>query len=223
MKRIIALLLSLFLSIGNDINFIASEDKPYDADAYYTLDVMEPPNYRDIYGSNPVAARNLSCRAKTYKANGKLITYTDGAEHLNATWFEDGVTKKYDDLPNESKFTFESEGYIIIPYDGQLMTSSETSTGHSMVVKCHVAGQSYRLTIENMERWWCCVGRDLPTDTTADGQVVWKHTCRELKGESLPQGTVLGKAQDGTTISVSIYDSTGNSVSTCSIADLYKH
>lgn len=223
MKRIIALLLSLFISIGNDVNFIASEDKEYNADAYYTLEVMEPPDYRDIYGSNPVAARNLSCRAKTYKSNGKTIIYSSGNDHINAMWVEDGVSKNYDELPTEDTFQFTSDGFIIIPYDGQLLTSSENSNGHTMLVKCSVGGSYYRLDIQNMERWWCCVGRDLPTDVDASGKVIWNHTCRELRGESLPQGTVLGKAQEGTTITVSIYDATGDSVSNCSIKDLYTH
>lgn len=208
MKRILALLLSLFTAITNNIDYQAQGDMPYQDDVYYTIDEGSAPDYRDLYGTNPVGSADVSCHPRTFKGSGEYLTYSDGKQHTRGVWIVNREGMNFDSLPDSSSYTFENDVYIIMPFTGVLRTSSKTSTGHTMILSISLDGQEYRIDIQNMERWWCCLGKDKPDAQDALGNSVWVHTCGELLDTQIRQGYVLGMAQAGTTVNVALSDGT---------------
>lgn len=206
MKRLLAMLMSLFLSIFNNVDYQAQGDMQFVSEGYYTIDEGTAPDYRDLYGTNPVASKEVSCHPTTFKGSGKQVTYKDENTHIHGYWVVNREGMSYDKLPDGDTYTFENEGYIIMPYTGVLRTSSATSTGRVMVLSVEVGGVSYRLDIQNMERWWCCLGKLEPDDTDILSNPTWVHTCGELLDTQIRQGYVLGNAQEGTTITIAKSD-----------------
>lgn len=206
MKKILAYLMSLFMAITNNIEFNMPGDLQYSRGSYYTIEEGKAPNYQDLFGSNPVAAKQTSCQPSTFKGSGKFVSYSDKAQHVQGVWVVNREDMRYDELPDGDSYQFESSGYIIMPYTGILKTSSKTSTGHSMVLIMDVGNTEYRMTVNNMERWWCCLGKLEPDTTDMIGQEIWVHTCDELQGTQMRQGYVLGNAQEGTTVAISKSD-----------------
>lgn len=208
MKRLLSMLLSLFMAITNNIDYQAQGDMQFMHDSYYTIDEGSAPDYRDLYGTNPVASKEVSCYPTTFKGTGKDIVYSDTNKHMQGVWIVNRATMRYADLPDGSSYTFEAPGYILMPYTGVLRTSSTTSNGHTMVLSLEVDGTEYRMDIQNMERWWCCLGKLEPDSTDAIGNPVWKHTCGELLDTQVRQGYVLGNAAEGTTVNIALSDGT---------------
>lgn len=218
MKRLLAMLLSLFLAVSNNIEYQAQGDMEFAYGSYYTIDEGTAPDYRNLYGTNPVASKEVSCHPTTFKGSGKFVTYSDNNQHLQGVWIENRTPMRYSALPDGSSYTFESEGYILMPFTGVLRTSSATSTGHTMVLSVEVGNTEYRIDIQNMERWWCCLGKIEPDDVDVLGNPVWTHTCGELLDTQIRQGYVLGNAKEGTTVTIAKSDG-----SAATWAEFYGH
>lgn len=201
MKRLLAMFLAWLMSLTNNVSYVVQGDMPFARGDYYTIEEGESPDYRDLYGQTPVNSRETVCHPTTFSGNPSYVVYNDGKKHNSAAWFANRVSMEYSKISGES-YTFDDSVLIVMPYGGTLLSSSNTSDGHSMLLSCTVGENDYRIQIENMERWWCCLAKIQPDDTNALGESVWVHTCSELKGTQFPQGYVLGKAQAGTTIQV---------------------
>lgn len=83
MKRLLAMLMSLFLSIFNNVDYQAQGDMQFVSEGYYTIDEGTAPDYRDLYGTNPVASKEVSCHPTTFKGSGKQVTYKDKNTHIH--------------------------------------------------------------------------------------------------------------------------------------------
>ena len=224
MKKLLSMLLALFMSMSNNVDYQAQGDVPYAAGSYYTIEEGQAPDYRSIYGSQVVASREIACKPIPWKGACKSVNYTDGAQHVNAYWLASSDSKNYADLSDDYTYTFDKECQIIIPYTGTLLSASGTSDGTSMVVKCEVNDDSYQLHITGMDRWWCCMGRnETQKVTNSYGELVWEHTCRELQGTSFNQGQVLGRSIAGET-KVKIFKYVdGKATVACTLKDFYNH
>ena len=224
MKRLLAMLLALFSSITNNVDYQVQGDVPYSAGSYYTIEEGQAPDYRDIYGTPAVASREVSCKPNPFMGAREEVTYSDGAEHVNAYWLVGGESIAYDSLTDDTTFVFDSDSQIIIPYTGELLSASSTSDGTSMNVKCTVNGQDYQLQITGMDRWWCCMSRNETHKVPNKyGKLVWSHTCSELQGTTFNQGQVLGKSIAGETkVKIFVYTSS-KSITPCSIKELFNH
>lgn len=220
LKKLLSMLLALFVALFNNVSYTATDDKDYTADSYYTVDVQEAPDYRDIYNSNATASKLNSCRTTNYSAQGRLVKYTDDVEY-KGYWFENSTLKNQSDIPDDKKFVFTSDCYIIIPFDGELVSESNTNSGHDMIVNCNVNNNKYRLTISNMSRWYCCMGRNNVSDMY-DLDYAWVHTSVEQQGKQFKQGNVLGMGvKDKTTIVVEYLPDKGDPVA-ISLQKFYK-
>lgn len=195
-KRLLAMLAALLMSIFNNVNYLPQEISTFNHGAYYTIDPGMPPDYRDIYDDTPVAGSNKSCVAATFRLKGYYINYnSELSPKIGGYWLENDVGKEYTEIENLNDFQFETSSWIICPYNGVLDNSSITSDGKSMKVDFTLNGDSYCILIDNMERWWCCSSKIEPDN--ADG--TWTHDCGELKGTQFKAGQVLGKAVEGST------------------------
>lgn len=201
MKRLLAMLMSLFISMFENVDYQFHADTPFEHNAYFTVDVREEDiDYRDLYGKQIAAGSNYSCVPSTYSAASSVVNYNDGATRVGAEWIVANSSKDYSEITGDS-FLFETDAKIVCPYAGTLITSSKTSNGRSMEIAINVGGNNYRMVVEEMERWWCCDGKISYDDPEAQE---WDHTCSELKGTTFKAGTCLGRATAGET-KVTIY------------------
>ena len=200
MKKILAMLMAMFISMFENVDYQYQAEVPFEHDAYYTVAIPEEEiDYRDLYGKQIAAGGNYSCVPTTYSVASYTVEYTDGATHAGAKWVVANEPKCIDDISG-NEFMFTTDCHIICPYAGTLLTSSNTSDGTSMEIAIAVNNKNYRLYIDGMERWWCCEGKvtyDNPDNCS------WIHTCNELKGTAFKAGNCLGRAlPDQTTIKV---------------------
>ena len=224
MKRLLSMLLALFLSISNNVDYQVQGDVEYAAGTYYTIEEGQAPDYRNLYGSTAVASREVSCKPIPFKGTALPVIYDDNAQHINAYWFEGDVSKSYSELTVDENYTFEVTTQIIAPYSSVLLSSSQASDGQSMTVKCSVDGNDYQLQITGMDRWYCCMGRNENQKVTNTlGELVWKHTCSELQGTKFNQGQVLGKSIAGTTVIKVFNYTSSDKITPCSLTEFYNH
>lgn len=214
MKRLLSMILSLFISMFNNVDYQMHDAMPFEHDAYYTIAEAEAPDYRMSFGDVTTAGRQRSCVSQLFTLNGHLIQYPTSMKGIiGGYWFVNSSSMKYDELSGNS-YTFETDGKIICPYDGILKTSSVTSDGRSMDILFSLGDSihdGYVMRITNMERWWCCDSKVDYDSTDQLGRGTWVHTCSELKGATLKQGVYLGRATAGNT-TITIYDDSGNKV-----------
>lgn len=196
MKRLLAMLMALFLSMFENVDYEYQDAVPFAHDSYYTVQVPEQTvDYRDLYGKQIAAADSVSCVPTTYSVACENVIYSDGVTRVGAKWVEARVKKDISEI-KDTTFTFESDTQIACPYSGTLMSSSKTGTGTVMEVAIALGGKNYRLFLEDMERWWCCEGK---ADYDNPEKETWVHTCNELKGTTFKSGTCLGRAKAGKT------------------------
>ena len=213
MKRLFAIALSFFVSLFNNVDFMVNDQQPYEASVYYTIDEQDPPDYREYYGQTPVASNKYSCKTSNYSSMGKRVNL-EGA--TSGFWFVDGVYKYENSLPNDKVYTFDSETYIIAPYDCVLESDSKTNHGDTMTVLCDTGDNKYRLSFKDIKCWYCDINR-VNIEATKGF-----HTSEEQRGKTFFAGNVLCVAKDGSTVTVTKVTDSGKEVA-CSIADMYKN
>lgn len=219
MKKLLSLFIAFVTALMNNVGYTAGPDVQYTADSYYTVDEAEAPDYRNIYNNNAVVSKKVSCRTANYSAQGQRVQYTTDVTYFGY-WFENSVKMKEDGLPKDKTYVFEEDGYIIAPFDCELISESTTNTGHDMIVKCTVGSNSYRLTISGMNRWYCCMGREDSVDVT-DTEFIWEHTSKEQKGKKFNGGCVLGQGVNSKTTIVTEYIPPSGEPVPINISDFY--
>lgn len=221
MKKLLAICVSLFFCMFAGLSYTQADNKAYNEDSYYKIDVEEPPDYRTLYDKTYVAQSNTSsCKTTNFSNSGKLIRYGTVDTGIPGYWFINNRSIGIDDaqLLNK-KIVLDTEGqYIICPFDAELISESATNDGHSMVIKVNANGEEYRLTFSNMDRWYCCMGRTNP-EKDYDGNTTWTHTCEELKGHTFKGGNVLGLTTKDTTVEIARYN--GKSTDAANFYEMY--
>lgn len=208
--------MSFLMSLSNSVEYAPVESTPYTDNSYYKVDVTDAPDYREYYSGTLSASNKLSCKTTNYSAQGKKVSMTTDVA-FEGYWFENAVFKSEEDLASyTSTFTFVSDGFIIMPFDGKLNTDSTTNRGDVMTVVCSVNGKDFRLTFESMECWYCDVGRE-NIDATHD-----YHTSDNQKGKTFKAGNVLGRAKGGVTKVTVKPIKNGSVVGTCTVSQFYK-
>ena len=199
MKKLLALLTTLFVSIFNNVGFTTMADRPYTGEGYYKVDEGEPPDYRDIYNYNPSMSGKSNCRTTNWSSGGIDVDYSDDEKNSQLAigkYVEANTTDKVDNLDVKT-ITLKKHSYIIAPYDCTLLTSSNTSDGHTMELECTLGNNKYKIILKNMERWYCCNLRDMDVDASVSGNMLkypWVHNSEEQQGKSFRRGNVLGVA-----------------------------
>lgn len=189
--------MSFLLSLTNSVAYTPVEDKSITASNYYTIDEADAPDYRELYGGVATASSLVSCKTRNFSAQGKLVNYTENQDvTYHGYWLENSKVVTDAELPTSKSFKFSGESYIIMPYDGTLLTDSTTNNGHSMEVLCTVGSKTYKLKFTKMKCWYCDVGRTEPDN----GKYV--HTSDNQKGKSFKAGNVLGLSKEGTKVIV---------------------
>lgn len=214
MKRLFALIIGFFVSMFNNVDYMVNDMQQFVPNSYYTIDVADPPDYREYYGATPSASNKLSCKTGNYSAGGKQISSVSSGV-VKGYWLENMKLMRESAIPNVKEFTFESETLIIAPYDCTLETESVTNQGNTMTVICSISGKNYRLVFDNMVCWYCDVSRNNLEETSG------YHTGDEQKGKKFKAGNVLGKAANGTTVVVSYIPENGDAQA-CTLLDMYK-
>lgn len=216
MKKLLAIIVSVFISLFNNISYTAVVDKQYTDNNYYKVDVSDAPDYREYYSSVPSTAKKYACKTANYNAQGRKVKMTTNVAYTGY-WFENAVNMDEASLSNTSNsYTFASSGYIIIPFDGKLNTDSTTNNGENMTVICSVDGKDYQLTFTGMECWYCDVGRG------DSGESSKYHTSDNQKGKSFKAGNVLGRSIGGKTVVEIKPIKKGKVKGSCTLQQFYK-
>ena len=214
--------MAFLVSLSSNTEYTVTSDKPY-TEEYYTIDVEDPPDYREYYGSISTTDATKSCKTTNFSAQGKKIEGSTGYwfvnnmtvnpdeldDHITAHHRNNDSTKDIDYYVVTDIFT--TGNYIIMPYSGTLQVDSKTNDCRSMTVYCSAPnGTEYKLVIYNMDCWYCDVSRENPT----------YHTSDEQKGKKFLAGNVLGKANAGTTIKI-IPIKNGSAIGTSTLSQFY--
>lgn len=233
MKKLFSMFMAFLMSLSSNTSYNLVEEKPYTGE-YYRVSIEEAPDYRDYYSAKTSTTAEASCKTTKYTANGKIVEGTSGYwlgnnQELSLDAVE-GFTKelKTNDSINGSVIDrysvvgcFSQGQLIIMPFSGELITESCNNDGKSMTVDCANPNNSeikYRLKIENMQCWYCDVGRD---GAIAQGGGILFHTSDEKKGTSIRAGCVLGVATPDTKVTFVPINSAEKKAGICTPKQFY--
>lgn len=204
MKRLLAMLISMLFAVTNNVSYQASGDVPFQVDGYYKITGEEPTDYRALYSDGVNVSAIGGCTDKFYSVSELLGTKKfPGVEPQRIMsddrsyafyWVEaNGLTMA--DICNVGTiYTFENDGYIVVPDKSKILSSKTDSGGHSIILEDSITG--YRYIFNNMERWCCDLNRTAVPDE--DGTVNWVHTV-SLTGKEIGGGKCIGIATQGET------------------------
>lgn len=287
MKKLLAMLLALIMSLSNSTNYSIVDDKPYpgpnystdqaSADSeepdpdneaeenakvsneelskddenagYYTINVGDAPDYRHIKEkTSDIEA--TSCKTTPFFYDPRLVPSSTGY------WFVDGVAPDLNDLKtveeggmahkieDPEKITFYTIGgykksngevvsifkkgsYVVMPYDGKILTQGAMSLDSISLVCSKTIDKNnktyyYKLLISGLQCWYCDFSRPGALD---GGKLSFhSHTFRSLADKKIPAGRVIGLANKDTVIEVIPCDKNGdvtNTTEPVSIVDFY--
>ena len=207
MKELLSMLIALFVSMFENVEYQHITPEDFKHDSYYVIEDAGEVDYRALYGQDMVTNPNASCVPGNRLVKGRMhISSAPATVNLSPFWLECGTTSEYTDIPESDTYTFATDCLIISPYNGVLDSYSVGNDGKTMLVKYSVQGENIVLYFENLERWWCCMSKSEPDGTEAG---TWHHTCDELRGTKFEAGQLIGRAVAGeTTVTVSGDDST---------------
>lgn len=234
-KELLSLILAFFTSLGTSTEFSIVQDKPYTTN-YYTVDVTDPPDYREFFSSGASASNETNCKTTVYSAQGKRVDGSVGYWVANNQTYQIGslggkvvahtptdyVTQenKIDYYKVEECFT---EGvYIIMPFSGTLQSPSSNTMNNSITVYCThpETGVQYKLKFCEMRCWYCDIGRDGALDKSGEHGTMY-HTSDEKAGKKFPAGSVLGVATDKTYFQIVPIDQSEASIGTADLVQFY--
>ena len=166
MKRLLAMLTALWVALTNNIGYQASPGTAYKAGEYFIIEEGMAPDYRSLYDTVPVAGGNNNCYPGNHSTLKSLHVYSgtdlDTYEDLCAMTKEDAKEWKAGNIPDDTKYSVESERYLYSPYSGKITTSPLTSDGTNMTIQFTTSsGKNYVVNYHGMKCWYCDVTRDL--------------------------------------------------------------
>lgn len=219
MKRLLALIMTFFFAMNNNVAFQASDNSVYAPESYFRIEGNEAPDYRYMY-------ENYTNIQTTGKCLGQSLNVSTGTSLLQVE--ENGIKGPYkywfDSSDHSMKveglsafgntYTFEGTAYIVAPQDCIVETTSSDGGGHSM--KLTTTDGKYTIYVQGMERWFCCRRRSTP-DGVDPAEYTWIHTINTY-GYKIPRGYMIGIATQGTTVTVE----RANGVSISTMTEFYK-
>ncbi len=205
MKRLLAMILTVFFSIQNNVGIQFSGDTSFVVDSWYKIPEATAPDYRQLYSSGIQLTSADNCTPSTRVAQNAVQVDSENTIGVSAYWFAESEDELYiSDITDEVEYTWSEAGEIIAPLNCTVVTPSTSGGGHSM--RLDTVSGDYTFVFENMERWFCCRYRK---DNAENAQ--WSHTL-DVSGTTIKAGQLIGFAQKGTTVKV--YNTkTGNIVS----------
>ena len=217
MKRILAMLASLWFAIANNIGYQASADVPYQAGEYFVIEEGFSPDYRSLYDKQPIAGGNNNCFYSTHPVQSGLHLYTgdDLKQYEDLCAFTKDAYKEWKtgNIPDTTGYAPPAGSYIYSPFAGKILSNPTTSDGTAMEVRVELSnGEKYVISITGMECWYCDIARDLSVVEPDKF-----HTYSDLgKAATVKAGSLLGVAGDNCNIMIV---REGSSVK---ISDFYK-
>lgn len=200
MKRILAMLMTVFFSIQNNVGIQFSADNVFVVDSWYTIQENSQPDYRQLYTHGVQLTSADNCTKSTRNAKNLVQIASDSSPGLSAYWIAEGDgSMSINDVPDEGTYTWDKTGEIIAPLNCIVSSTATSGGGHSMRLDT-VAGD-YTFVIENMERWYCCRYRKSSGVDENGNEVPWIHTV-DIGGSLIKAGQLVGMAKEGTTVKV---------------------
>lgn len=223
MKEIIAICISVFYSLFNNVDYQPTNSNEFVPGEYYTIEDNYTPDYRELYESGVTSASTSSrCNPKSTEALSKTLLPSNQST-VKTYWIEaetfvaDG--KDISSLMSDPMcYTFAESARIVMPLDGRVVTHSDSSdNGH--YIELTVAEDTYKLVFANLGYWYCCRGLvSSATDNLLD--INFEH-CTDHFGTTLQAGQLVGYAVEGTTFQVQKYNESAQRYETIPITDFY--
>lgn len=213
MKRLLALIMTFFFALNNNVSFQASDNSVYAPDNYYRIEGNESPDYRYIYENYTELQASGKCIGTSVNIaqSATDVHLTEYSSHLYwwDTTCEEEITEGYlNSLGNT--YTFESRANIVAPRDCKVLTTVDDGGGH--LLDLVTTDGKYEIHIANMERLFCDRKRTLADDEDPL-KANWNHTV-SIKGYVVKKGCMLGISAEGTTVTVKAVDKTNDSTMT---------
>lgn len=235
MKEFLAMVLAFITSLSTSTEFRIVDDKPYTSD-YYTVEVSDPPDYREFHGSGESASSEVSCKTTVYTAQGKRVENSSGFWIANNQTYTLGSLpgkvvphKPTDSVVNKNRIDYYTvkkcftEGtYIIMPYTGELKSPSSNKQNNSITVTCQNPDTMvrYKLNFCAMRCWYCDISRKGALSKESEEGSMY-HTSDDKEGKKFPAGTVLGVATDNTYFQIVPIDSDDSAIGTATLEEFY--
>lgn len=236
-----------------DVADESSDEVPADdvdtSPGYYTIDIDDAPNYRDIMSQNPSNIDTNRCKTATFSLKPKHVESSDGywvidgkspsleslipgnaGSVVNQIIDDDDTTIDaysiggYSSVDDQTlQEVFSDKDNIVMPFDGKIVTEGNMTMDSMTVVCCKIKGSKqryYKLLITGMRCWYCDYGRE---NALTKKNTLSCHTFKKLAGHKVNAGCVLGRATKKTAIEIYKCDSDGNVRDTpVSVIDFYK-
>lgn len=194
----------MLFAVTNNVSYQMSDNVPYQVDGYYKITGEEPTDYRALYSDGVNVSAIGGCTDKFYGV-AELLGTSKFSGTAPQRIFSDNKSRAFywveangfsmDDISGvDTKYTFENDGYIVVPDKSKILSSKTDSGGHSIVIQDSIT--NYRYVFNDMERWCCDLNRTAVPDE--DGNVNWTHTV-SLTGCEIGGGKCIGIATGGKT------------------------
>lgn len=197
MKRFLAMLFSLFVSITNNVSPQFSGGDEFQYDVYYQITSTQRPDYKKLYASGVQLTSADNCTTTTRMGQDLNLIKSTGTSGLSAYLYMSDAEKAHtaQSFNSSNSYTFTEAGDIIAPVNCKVVTEPTSGGGHYM--RLDSLDGKYSFVIENMERWYCCRYRkEAPANDGA-----WVHSV-DISNETIHAGQLIGLAKDGTIIKV---------------------
>jgi hypothetical protein len=198
MKKILSLLTLFIIAVSNNLSPVQSEDIPFTEGSYYSGQYHTETDYKGMYSTYVGEKVSVDDACNTTPVAPKNPTYRKSEKGV--LWFIlEGNTELSTLLSKEEKETLinaRDGNTIVAPFRVKIISSANASNhGHKMVVES--IGGDFRITFDNMARWYCCIGRKPKSDYTHDFTMT-----EDAKGQVLSSGDIIGLATKETTVSI---------------------
>lgn len=226
MKKILAMILSFFMSLSTQTNYTMTEEKPYVASTYKVEDTALP-DYRAYFGGGEKASATAGCNTNNYYSRGKL--FGDCAGY----WFVDGeVPTDFNNIMYHKKVETASGGAVQYktvrddkkgirenPNDSRIKYvylrkgTFEENQAIIMPYPGKLESSSSTTGLNNMIVTCSAPGKSHVFQISIKNMKYWYcdkdrkgdinfHTGDEQQGKSFAAGHVLGYATEDTTITI---------------------
>lgn len=198
MKKLFAYITLWLTAITSSVSYSNAGDVPFQsADSYYNGAEHNTVDYKELYESY--------VEDDSTAANGCKLTRRTPQKGINnqakgptgALWIVYGKEIIDETSKKDVSLNCQSGDILIAPAGCTILTDAKSSN-HGTYMQISMGNGSYVITLNNMDKWYCCLDRP-DSERQSDGY--FQHT-KNAKGTKLRAGDIIGCASEKTTISI---------------------
>ena len=202
MKKLFTYLMLWLTAVSADVTFTPAGDVPFTStDNYYNGHNHEETNYQETYASyiDDASKSDSSCWTSIRYTEDDAVNVPTSTQGWKWMLYSSDSNQEFPELSTDAETTLlgATDGQIIIAPGTCTVITDAAESKYGTYMQVEVGDGAYTITFDNMERWFCCFGRNI--DEKND--IGFTHSSN-AKGVKLRQGNIIGAATPDTTVTI---------------------